>query len=291
MKSMTGYGHGQKHVGTVALTVEVQSVNRKQLDIQASLPAPLTPLEPEVAARVAARVSRGRIRVLVGVGPTESGPGRTVLDTEFAAACHRELLALQQSLGILNEPDLNTLLKIPGVLVSPHDRLDIDAAGGALPEVLDQALDGMDAMRAAEGKALAAELARIADSLERLLDEVRGRAPDVIRHYHDALRKRLDQFHTALPIDGETLAREVAVYADRCDITEELARLDSHLGQLRELMGGSDPVGRRLDFLAQEMMREVNTISSKANDAAISMRIVAAKSELDRLREQVQNVE
>lgn len=288
MKSMTGHGRGDAAAKGVRAVVECFSVNRKQGEVSVAVPRELSWLEPHVREDVLKRVARGKVQVSVSV---ERAPGEaaSLIDERRAAEFLRQARALQKKLGLAGDIGLQTVLAAPGVL-----KTDGDDDRDILPAVkksLAAALDDLLVMRTREGAHLKKELTRCATRMAVLVKKVRARAPQVPKRQRENLLRRLEA--AQLPIDAldARLATEIAVFAERCDITEELTRLESHLVQLRENLDSDGPVGRTLEFLTQEMGREWNTTGAKANDAEISRLVVEAKSELDKLREQLANIE
>ncbi len=289
---MTGHGRGEQVRDGVRVVVEARTVNRKQAEIMVQLPEALSALETKVRDRVAARVSRGRCEIRVRLEqPEVSMPAR--VNHALARAYAMELTRLSDSLpGLCEPPGLDILVRCPGVL----ETVTVEGGGEQhwpiLEEALDLALTGLDAMRRAEGEALAADLRMRIGLLRESVGRVRERAPQVTERYRAQLVQRL---HAAglegVKLDDDRILKELVIFADRSDVLEELTRLESHFGQFEDCCRSTEPVGRTLDFLAQEMNREINTVGSKANDAAISVEVVRLKTELERFREQAQNIE
>jgi TIGR00255 family protein len=288
MKSMTGHGRGEAAVKGVRAVVECFSVNRKQGEVAVSVPRELSWLEPHVREDVLKRVARGKVQVSVVVENTP-GASAPLIDETRAADFLRQARALQKKLGLGGEIRLETVLAAPGVLKSGGvDDRDILPA---VKKALAAALDDLLVMRTREGRHLKKELARSAGQLAALVKKVRALAPGVPKRQRENLQRRLAAANLPVDLLDPRLVTEIAVFAERCDITEELTRLESHLAQLRENLESDGPVGRTLEFLTQEMAREWNTTGAKANDAEISRLVVEAKSQLDRLREQLANIE
>ncbi len=311
MRSMTGYGSGRSAGKGEQFAVEIHSVNRRQSELVVHLPRDLVPLERRVRDVVNAQVARGRLTVAVtcqshGAGPSDGGSPMPVapeptFDVALARAYHRAMLGLQRELGVGGEITIDHLLRAPGVLRAPvaaipdaePDRVTA-APETAWPHVaaaLQAALGELLAMREREGRALARDLGARLGELRRLLGEIRARQPAVVTHYREALRERIARAGVEPPLDADRLAKEIAIFADRSDVSEEVTRLESHLEQFETLLAKDEPVGRALDFLGQEMARELNTLGVKGNDLAIAQGVLAAKAELEKAREQVQNVE
>lgn len=291
MRSMTGQGRGESSRDGLRVTVEIRSVNRRQAEIVVLLPAGLASLEAQVRDVVAGKVSRGRCEVRVGL----EGPGaaaRARIDRDVARAYAAELAQLSAELGRAEAPSLEVLLRCPGVLVTPDESAESAERWPLVEAALRGALGSFDAMRRREGEALEADLAARVGVLREAVERVRERAPQVMARYRESLvqRLRLAGLDGVDPSD-ERILKELVIFADRSDIAEELARLESHFAQFEGCRKSAEAVGRTLDFLAQEMNREINTIGSKANDSLISAEVVRLKTELERFREQAQNIE
>ena len=293
MKSMTGYGRGECTAKGASITVELNSVNRKQAEVSLSVPSELESIEPDLRDLILASVSRGRVSGRVVLQYTGSSRASAVAVNETQAkAYRRELSKLAKSLEIPDNLSMEGLLRLPGVLENTQPTLDAKAFRAPIKSALGQALEGLLSMREKEGGNLGRDLAKRLAKLRRIVKRVAKLAPDVLKHHRERLIERLKKTNAEVPdMDDDRLLREIVYYTDRTDITEELTRLGSHFVQLEECLSDVVPVGRKLDFLAQEMFREINTIGSKANDANISSEVVTLKTELEKIREQVQNVE
>ena len=293
MKSMTGYGRGECTAKGASITVELNSVNRKQAEVSLSVPSELESIEPDLRDLILASVSRGRVSGRVVLQYTGSSRASSVAVNETQAkAYRRELSKLAKSLEIPDNLSMEGLLRLPGVLENAQPALDAKAFRAPIKSALGQALEGLLSMREKEGGILGRDLAKRLAKLRRIVKRVAKLAPDVLKHHRERLIERLKKTNAEVPdMDDDRLLREIVYYTDRTDISEELTRLGSHFVQLEECLSDVVPVGRKLDFLAQEMFREINTIGSKANDANISSEVVNLKTELEKIREQVQNVE
>ena len=293
MKSMTGYGRGECTAKGASITVELNSVNRKQAEVSLSVPSELESIEPDLRDLILASVSRGRVSGRVVLQYTGSSRASAVAVNETQAkAYRRELSKLAKSLEIPDNLSMEGLLRLPGVLENTQPTLDAKAFRAPIKSALGQALEGLLSMREKEGGILGRDLAKRLAKLRRIVKRVAKLAPDVLKHHRERLIERLKKTNVEVPdMDDDRLLREIVYYTDRTDISEELTRLGSHFVQLEECLSDVVPVGRKLDFLAQEMFREINTIGSKANDANISSEVVNLKTELEKIREQVQNVE
>ena len=293
MESMTGHGRGTASAEGWRCTVECSSVNRKGIEIAAALPKPLATLEPRVREEIQKHVRRGRVNATIALEAVTAGTvSAGVVDKAAAQRALRDLQALRDELKLPGEVTLELLLKSPGVLRNPAEEVPSpDALWPAVQGALAQALERMTAMRRKEGGHLVADLLKRVKLLESAVKAIRARVPAVLKQRRDHLKGRLEELGMPLPANDGSLARELALMAERSDITEELTRLESHFVQCREALAGNEPAGRTLDYLAQEMFREFNTLGNKAGDAAVSGRVVQSKAELDRIREQVANLE
>lgn len=290
---MTGHGRGESVQGGFKVTVEVASVNRKQSEIAVHLPREIEALEPRVREEANQRVSRGRLTVKVSTHAAEgAGTGRFRLNVPLAKAYARELGRLSKELKLAGPITLDTLVRAPGVLQTGDDLADCDASWPPVRKALDKALSALVKMREREGAHLAKDLRQRIALIRQSVERVKKQAPEVLTRFREQLRERVRNAGLETPpVDDERLLKEIVFFADRSDISEELTRLESHFQQFEDCLKSPEPVGRTLDFLSQEMGREINTIGAKANDSVISREVVILKSELEKFREQVQNVE
>ena len=290
---MTGYGRGDSSTKGVQLAVEISSVNRRQVEVAVSLPNELDSLEADLRKIVLASVARGRVSGRVTLQRPSGKANRSILINEAQAEAYKKALAkLADGMGLRNDLSLETILRLPGVMEAGEDEVDPVAMLPTLKRALGQALGQLQDMRSKEGANLERDLAKRLASLRRITKRVAKRAPRVVEHHRTRLLERLAKADIDVAdADDERFLREVVYFTDRSDISEELTRLESHFDQVDGCLISNEPVGRKLDFLAQEMFREVNTIGSKANDSEISQEVVTLKTELEKIREQVQNVE
>ena len=291
MNSMTGYGRGEAARGGAKFTVEISTVNRKQAELSLYLPRELDALESRARDEINAKVSRGRIAARVQWTAKSGERAQVEIDRNLANQYAKEYRKLAADLKLGGEVSLDTILRAPGVLQTSEEELDVESLWTPLRMAVRAALKELLAMRACEGANLKKDLQKRIDALQKSVKAVKRQAPKTVRRHREALLDRLNQSGLDLKLDDERVLKEVALFADRIDITEELTRLESHFGQFADYAKAKGPVGRTLDFLSQEMNREVNTIGSKANDPVISRLVVTMKSELEKFREQVQNVE
>jgi uncharacterized protein (TIGR00255 family) len=293
MKSMTGYGRGECARNGFKVTVELSSVNRKQSEISVVLPRELEVLEAQIRDVINRSVSRGRLTVRVSLHSAEaSAGGRVRLNAPLARAYARELSRLGRELKLAGQVTLEVLARAPGVFETAEDVADAEGFWPAIEKALEQGLATLLKMREREGAHLARDLSARVAAMRKSAGHIRKHAPQVQERYRDQLLERIKAAGVEVPAaDDDRLLKEIVYFADRSDISEELTRLQSHFQQFDDCLGSREPVGRTLDFLAQEMNREINTIGSKANDAQISRAVVALKAELEKFREQAQNVE
>ena len=291
LKSMTGYGKGEAVSERGRFMVEIRSVNHRYGEISVRMPRGFLALEQEVKRAVAATLKRGKIDVSVQWEENVALSGIPRIDTVVAKGYFAAFNGLALELGMMSEVPLSMIVTQKGVL--KEAATDIDEAE-YLPQLLSAAgiaLSAIDGMRKREGEALANDLLARRKQVAELAGRIEALSPQVVTEYHQKLKIRLNQLLEGVEMDAARMAQELALMADRCDITEELVRLSSHFSQFDSALRLSEPVGRKLDFLMQEMNREVNTIGSKSSDAGITALVIQIKAEMEKMREQVQNVE
>ncbi len=291
MKSMTGYGRGKWEEGSKRIEVEMKSFNHRYLDVFPHLPRRLNPLEGQVRSFIKQRLSRGRIDVYVQINESSEAQQRLELDWPFVQEVHLALKALQERFNLPGEIRLETLAGFKEIFTKKEVEPDLEKEWIEVQAALEEALAALEAMRSTEGNVLTEDLTRRLDLIAKTAEAVRERAPAVLAAVHDRLGQRVKELVGGMELDEGRLAQEVAYLAERSDITEELVRIHSHLTQFRDLLKSEEPVGRKMEFLLQEVNREVNTIAAKANDAQISQMATGMKSEVEKIREQIQNVE
>jgi len=292
IKSMTAYGRGEYHLGDTQFTAETRSLNNRHLDIILRIPRNYQVLEKEFKDTISSRIRRGRVEVSVQIENNgEESPYSLELNVPLVNSYIKILHQLAEKFDLDKEIQVDSLLQMKDVLLFRPEEVDMDKLRPGFQHVVEQALDSLDKMRAKEGEAIEADFVKRLDLLEEYVNEVYRRAPIIVEEYRKRLKDRIDHIIGDADLDESRLAQEVAFFAEKSDITEEIVRARSHLKQFREYLSMDDALGRRLDFLIQEINREVNTLSSKASDALISKVVVEMKAELEKLREQVQNVE
>jgi uncharacterized protein (TIGR00255 family) len=289
MNSMTGYGRATAALGEGTLTVQVSAVNRKNLDLTQSLPAEWENFEPAVAEAVRKVVLRGKVHVAAEV--TGLAVAAPVWDEAVVEAQVAQLARLARKQGVEFAPTAELLWQIASSQRAGAFLPADEATAAVLLRTLDAALRGLAAMRAKEGEALLVDFLGRWERLHACTEAIAQRAPQITGNYREQLLGRLRQAGLSLDASDERVLKEIALFADRCDISEELTRLRSHLAQLKDLLRADGEIGRKAEFILQEVGREVHTIGSKANDLAIAQRVIEFKNELERVREQIANVE
>ena len=291
IKSMTGYGRGEWQGDGKKVEVEIKSFNHRYCDISPRLPRRIIPLETQMRNLIRQRISRGRIEVFVQVDETSLAEQKLELDLNLAKDYHLALKTLQESLGIPGEVRLETLAAFRDIFTRKEVETDLEKEWVVVQTALEGALSALEAMRRDEGTRLSEDFLGRLDVIAKMVQEIEEKAPLALRACRDRLAQRVQELSEGFGIDQARLAQEVAFLAERSDITEEIVRIRSHLKQFREMLNSPEPAGRKLEFLLQEINREANTIGSKANDAGIAQVSVGIKSEPEKMREQVQNVE
>lgn len=292
IKSMTGYGRARQELHKRDITVEVRSVNNRYLDCTVKMPRMYTFAEDAVKKHVQQAMSRGKVDVFITVDATAADVSKVAVNGDLAAqyaAALRELAAVCGAESY--QPSPETLARFPDVLTVTKEDEDLETVSADLCTVLDQALDAYNAMRAVEGKKLAEDIAGRLDAIERYTGQVEARSPETVAEYRAKLTARMEEVLQSTAIDEQRILTEAAIYADKVAVDEETVRLRSHVAQLRTMLESDEPMGRKMDFLIQEVNRESNTIGSKCNDVAIAEIVVGLKAEVEKMREQVQNVE
>jgi len=291
LKSMTGYGRAESSRGTLEFSVEVRSGNNRYREIILRFPQGLQPCEDRIRSIVSSRIKRGRIEVSIQMKDNGDRGLKLELNRPLVRAYAIVVNELNEELGCKQPIDLSFFSQLKDAIIVKQDSIDLERIWPDLRDVLDKALLSLETMRMDEGKALEKDFSLRLGNIKGHIEEIRNRARVTVEEYRDKLRERIKKLIKDTDITEDRLMQEVAFAADRSDITEELIRVESHLEQYRAYMNRDDAIGRRLDFLVQEMNREVNTMASKAADSFISQLVVDIKAELERLREQIQNVE
>ena len=293
IRSMTGFGRGEASGQTFAITVEIRSVNHRHLDVALRAPRALASFETEARKMIASRIDRGRLDVAVQLAPT---PGRAtqqiVTDPVLAAEYVAQARAVARQVGVAGDVTLEWVLGRPGVVrLEELEPTDPASLWPTLADALARALDALVVQRSTEGAAMATEIGTLAADLQREVEMIEARAPAAAARREQRLRDRLRVLVGEVVTDENRILVEAATWAEKTDVAEELARLHAHLDQCRVMLDKGGPLGRSLDFLIQELHREVNTVGSKADDLEVSQAVLAAKSIIEKMREQTQNLE
>ena len=289
MKSMTGYGRGESENGELRLTVEIKTVNNRYCEIIIKQPRQYMALEDKIKKYISAHIERGRVEVFINTKEKAEKTGEIKINFAQALAYDKALAQLSKEVGTEYQPDVYRLFNLPDVICHEDSEEDLDAIWLMLEEALKEALAQHLQMRQKEGDLICTDMLQKLQNLENFAAEVEKRAPMVAENYREKLTSRLNEVLGAAELDQERLAQEVAIFGEKCCIDEELVRLKSHFTQFREIITTKGPVGRKLDFLIQEMNREANTIGSKCSDAQMAQNVVNLKSEIEKMREQIQN--
>jgi uncharacterized protein (TIGR00255 family) len=288
---MTGFGRGEAEVAGRMWTAEIRCVNHRYLDLKIKLPRGYAGLEERVRKTVAATLTRGRVDVSFSV----SGDFSDLLDmranTSLALIYRDALASLGKALDLNDDTTLSQLASYPDVLVREQKKEDMDAVWSSMEHALQQALLTCNNMRSQEGEAMARDLQERLGNFSGVVQDIEAAIPELLQRREQNLKERLEKLLGNVQLDPQRLAQEIAILADKTDVTEEIVRLQSHISQFRSFLNSEEATGRKIDFLLQEFLREVNTMASKINDATIAHLTVELKSELEKMREQIQNIE
>lgn len=291
MRSMTGYGKGAASSAGLTVTAEIKTVNHKFFDWNMKMPKGFLFVEDDAKKAVAGAVSRGHVDLYLTVEKQTAEAGEYRTDAALARMYVDSARQLSETLGVPFDITASSLMKNPDIVTLSETEIDDETVRKVTLEAVSEAVSALVSMREREGAALAADLSEKLASIEASLEEVKKEAPRAVAEYRRKLRARIDEALGQLPLDEARLATEVALFADKCAIDEEISRLGAHIAAMRALIVSQGQVGRKLDFLVQEMNRETNTIGSKANDLAITERVLAMKNDIEKIREQAQNAE
>ena len=291
IKSMTGYGGAKAEIDDIAVTAELKSVNNRFLDVSVRLPKSCLFAEEAVRAAVGSKISRGKVDVFITVDTSKAEQAVIRVNENLAAAYLKAVRDTAERYGLDGDISALSLVRFPEVLSTEKSDTDRDAVAGAISAVLEQALEGFDAMRTREGGKLEEDILGKLDGLETMVAAVEARSPETVEEYREKLLARMRDVLADTAVDEGRILQEAAIYADKVAVDEETVRLRSHIDQFRLLLKSGSPVGRKLDFLVQEMNREANTTGSKCADSQIARTVIDMKAELEKIREQIQNIE
>ena len=291
VKSMTGYGRARQTLHGRDITVEVRSVNNRYLDCTVKVPRTYIFAEDAVKSRVQKAVSRGKVDVFITIDATAADETVVAVNEPLARGYYEALTKIRDMFSLEGELTAAVLAKFPDVLTVTKAEEDLESVAGDICAVLDEALEAYNAMRAVEGVKLCEDIAGRVTTIETVVGKVEERSPQTVAAYREKLTARMQEVLQATTIDESRILTEAAIFADKIAVDEETVRLRSHIAQLRAMLKSDQPVGRKLDFLIQEVNRECNTIGSKCNDLTIAQDVVNMKAEVEKIREQVQNIE
>ena len=291
VKSMTGYGRARQTLNGRDITVEVRSVNNRYLDCTVKVPRTYIFAEDSVKARVQKAVSRGKVDVFITIDAAAADKTVVAVNEPLARGYYEALTRLKDMFSLEDGLNAVTLAKFPDVLTVTKAEEDLESVAADICAVLDEALAAYNAMRTVEGGKLREDIAGRADIIEAVVGKVEERSPQTVAAYREKLLARMQEVLQSTAIDESRILTEAAIFADKIAVDEETVRLRSHLSQLRTMLESDQPIGRKLDFLIQEVNRECNTIGSKCNDLTIAQDVVNMKAEVEKIREQVQNIE
>lgn len=291
IKSMTGYGRGEGAFGDRSVTVEVRSVNNRYLDCSAKMPRTYLFAEDSVKTRVQGSISRGKVDVFVTIDHSGADKVSVSVNKPAADGYYAALCALRDAYHLCDEPTVAVMARFPDLLTVEKTPEDLEAVASDICAVLDLALSDFTLMREREGDKLEEDILRRAGTIESLVKAVEERSPKSVAEYRERLETRMAEVLQNTQIDESRILTEAAIFADKVAVDEETVRLHSHLNQLRGLLASGGPVGRKLDFLIQEFNREANTIGSKCSDIELTHLVLDLKAEIEKIREQVQNIE
>ena len=291
VKSMTGYGRARQTLNGRDITVEVRSVNNRYLDCTVKVPRTYIFAEDAVKARVQKAVSRGKVDVFITIDAAAADETVVAVNEPLARGYYEALTRLKEMFSLEDGLNAVTLAKFPDVLTVTKAEEDLESVAADICAVLDEALAAYNTMRTVEGGKLREDIAGRADTIEAVVGKVEERSPQTVAAYREKLLARMQEVLQSTAIDESRILTEAAIFADKIAVDEETVRLRSHLSQLRTMLESDQPIGRKLDFLIQEVNRECNTIGSKCNDLTIAQDVVNMKAEVEKIREQVQNIE
>ena len=291
VKSMTGYGRARETLNKRDITVEVRSVNNRYLDCAVKMPRAYIFAEDAIKARVQKAVSRGKVDVFVTIDTSAADVTVVAVNEPLARGYYEALMQLKGTFSMDGDVSPVALAKFPDVLTVTKADEDVETVSADICQVLDKALAAYNEMRAVEGRKLAEDIGGRVNTIEAVVGEVEERSPQTVAAYRERLEGKMREVLQSTTIDEGRILTEAAIFADKIAVDEETVRLRSHIAQLRDMLCSEQPIGRKLDFLIQEVNRECNTIGSKCNDLTITQNVVNMKAEVEKIREQVQNIE
>lgn len=291
MKSMTGYGRARETSNEREIVVELRAVNHRYLDVNVKAPRGYGFLEEAIKKLAASKISRGKVDIYINVTDLAAQETTITLNHELAQSYFDALVELRDALHLHDDISVMSIAKMPDVLVSQRVEVDAEALTASVSEVFNEAVKQFDEMREIEGEKLASDVRNRMNTIKEIVQQVEIRSPERVIAYREKLEKRMNEILADSTVDEQRILTEAAIFADKTAVDEETVRLRSHLDQLDTMLKDSNPVGRKLDFLVQEMNREANTIGSKANDSILANYVISLKAEIEKIREQIQNIE
>lgn len=289
--SMTGFGRGKSQKGGKEFSVEIKTVNHRYCDFYIKIPRHISFLEEKIREKVGKVISRGKADIFINFDDFSEDSKNILVDEGLVKTYIKSMELLRDKYELKDDISVSLIAKFPDIIKIEKAEQDEEKLWELLSEALDNALEMLVKMRKTEGEGLKTDLIKRAFLIEKNIKEISIRCPEIVKEYKCRLENRMKELLEQQIVDENRMVMEIAIFADRCSIDEELVRLESHIGQFRETLEIDKPVGRKLDFLLQEMNRETNTIGSKANDLSVSKKVVEIKSELEKIREQIQNIE
>lgn len=291
MKSMTGYGRARETSNEREIVVELRAVNHRYLDVNVKAPRGYGFLEEAIKKLAASKISRGKVDIYINVTDLAAQETTITLNHELAQSYFDALVELRDALHLHDDISVMSIAKMPDVLVSQRVEVDAEALTASVSEVFNEAVKQFDEMREIEGEKLASDVRNRMNTIKEIVQQIEIRSPERVIAYREKLEKRMNEILADSTVDEQRILTEAAIFADKTAVDEETVRLRSHLDQLDTMLKDYNPVGRKLDFLVQEMNREANTIGSKANDSILANYVISLKAEIEKIREQIQNIE
>ena len=291
IKSMTGYGNSRKTMGNREISIEIRSVNHRYFEFSCRIPRELSFLEEKIRTAVKQRIFRGKVDLYLTIGTDENEQAQVVINHGLASGYIKALKELAQKYGISDDTSVSLLSKYPDIFKVSRPEIDEEKLWSEVTEVLNEALGKLVDMRQSEGIKLYEDISKRCETILGLVEEVEKISPQTVEEYRSKLTERIEEVLCSVAVDEQRILTEAAIFADKIDVSEETVRLRSHFEQFEKILSGESSVGRKTDFIIQEMNREANTIGSKVQDAQLAHIVVDIKAELEKIREQVQNVE
>jgi uncharacterized protein (TIGR00255 family) len=290
IKSMTGFGRGEASQDNITFSVDIKTVNHRYSDISVRLPRMVSPLEEKIREYMGSKLNRGKIDIYINYDSFGQDT-KVKLDTNLASAYVDSLSILKQQFDIKDDISLSLITKFPDILKLETEEKDLDFLWSVLYSAIEQAVESLVEMRSREGERLCKDMLEKLDCINATIDQIKAKSPELVEVYKNKLYDKIKEMTKDIQLDENRLLTEVAIYADKSSIDEEIVRLKSHIEEFKKTLYVQGTIGKKLDFIVQEMNREVNTIGSKASDLGVVNNVIAMKTEIEKIREQVQNIE